>query len=1160
MRYQTRPPQVRRNRFAAALGGLLTMLLAVTAGLAAAPTAGAAEARYSVLVFSKWTNFYHESIPAGIAAIEELGAANDFEVEATDDAAAFTDENLARFDAIIFNNTNSTPESGDLLDADQRAAFQRYVQGGGGWTGLHAASASERDWDWYEGLVGAIFDQHPAIQPGRVKVLDRAHPSTAGLPELWEREEEWYNWIANPTGNVHTLAQIKVRDGIEGLDEGVDHPFSWCQNYDGGRSWFTAGGHASEDFSDELFLDHLLGGIEWAAGAAEGDCSATQTGNFQRIPLVTENLADPFELAVAPDRRVFYIERTGALKIVDQETLAVSTALDFEYTSDMTSQSDGLLGLTLDPAFEENGFLYLLYSDKDEARLNVSRFTVEGDTVDEATEARLLEIPTFRGEGRANSHMAGSLAIDDGGVLYIATGDNTDPFASDGFAPIDERDGRRAWDAQATASNTNDLRGKILRITPQADGSYTIPEGNLFAEGTELTRPEIYVMGMRNPFRITVDSTSGALLVGDYGPDARAANPNRGPEGTVEFDRITEASNRGWPYCTGDNTPFNDYDFATGTSGELFDCGALVNDSPNNTGLTELPPAEPAWVHYAYSESAEFPELGTGGGGPMGGPVYSYDEDNPLITKFPEYFDGKWFTYELTRQWFKTMSVHETDQEFTDPRFEPTQAGDLLSINGIFEDMDWIQPFEAEFGPDGSMYVIDFGEGSGTGRGGSNEGSGIYRIDYVAEGRVPTARVAAAPDSGQGPLEVSFSSEGSGAGEDESVTYEWDFDGDGTTDSTEENPTHVYTENGQYSARLTVTNTDTELAGVAVTTITVGNTRPEVSITLPSHGGLFDFGDTIPFTVEVTDAEDAEIDCSKVIVQSQLGHDDHLHPMDNVTGCQGDITTDQGDSHGPGQNLFAALSAQYQDDGGVDGTPPLVGSAHATLEPKRKEAEHFEQTGGENGGVEVLARDDSSAGSRIGEIEHGDWVAYDPINLTGIDSVTVGVGSAGIGGTLEFRADAPDGELLGSVDVGDTGDWGAVISPTVPLTDPGGPITLYAVFDNPEWTPEGTDLMSVDWLHFNGQGVTKEEISAKVEPTATPGTGTAPLTVEFSAEVTAPEGREIVEHHWEFGDNQYADGESVSHEYTRSGPFTARLTVTDDTGVRTSATVDVSVD
>ncbi|EHR60202.1 ThuA domain-containing protein [Saccharomonospora cyanea] len=1060
------------RRRARALGALLAMLMTVS--VAAALPAGA-QPRFSVLVFSKVTNFYHDSIPAGIAAIEQLGEQHGFEVEATDDASAFTDDNLARFDALVFNNTNSTPDSGDLLDADQRAALQRYVQGGGGWVGLHAASASERDWAWYEGLVGAIFDHHPTPQVGRVKVLDRAHPSTRDLPELWEQHEEWYNWKVNPTGRVHTLAQIKVRDGITGLDEGVDHPYSWCQNYDGGRSWFTAGGHAAEKFSDELFLSHLLGGIEWAAGAKPGDCSATQTGNFQRTVLVDEGLADPFELAVAPDRRVFYIQRTGALKVIDQESMEVTTALDFAYTPEMTSQSDGLLGLTLDPDFAENHHLYLLWSDPEEPRLNLSRFTVSDDnTVDRSSEARLLEIPTFRGEGRANSHMAGSITFDADGNLYVATGDNTDPFASDGFTPIDEREGRRAWDAQGTSANTNDLRGKVLRITPQPDGTYTIPEGNLFEPGTQKTRPEIYVMGLRNPFRITVDPATGALMVGDYGPDARQADPQRGPEGTVEFLRVTEAGNHGWPYCVGDNIPFNDYDFATGTSGEKFDCANPVNDSPNNTGLTELPPAQPAWVWYPYSASQEFPELGTGGGGPMGGPVYDYDPDNPSVTKFPEYFDGKFFAYELTRRWFKVMSVQQEGQTFTDPRFPPAHAGELLSINGIFADMEWIQPFDAHFGPDGSLYVIDFGEGSGTGRGGSNEGSAIYRIDYVADGRLPTAVISASTDSGKAPLEVRFSSDGSAGGDGEPVTFAWDFDGDGTTDSTEANPAHVYTEPGRYTARLTVTSTaNPDLTATAVTTITAGNTRPTVEIVLPPDGGMFEFGDTIPFVVKVKDPEDRRIDCSQVVVQSQLGHDDHLHPMDNVTGCKGEITTDSGDSHGPGQNLYVALSAQYTDRGGKGGVPALTGSAHVTLEPRHKEAEHLEDTGGASGGVEVLSRDGASAGKRLGEIEHGDWVAYDPIHLMGIDSVTLGASSGGLGGTVELRADAPDGPLLGSVEVAPTGGWDTIVEHTVDLADHEGTMTLYVVFTNPGWSPDRPDLLSLDWLQFNGKGVAR---------------------------------------------------------------------------------------
>lgn len=1136
------------------LAVLLALLLAWA--VAASPPAHA-DPQFRVLVFSKVTNFRHDSIPAGVEAIKKMGAENNFEVEATDDSAAFTDANLSRFQAIVFNNTNSTPESGDLLDADQRAALQTYIRGGGGWVGLHSASASERDWDWYGDLVGAVFDQHPAVQTGRIKVLDQAHPSTEGLPDLWERTEEWYNWRLNPTGKVHTLAQIKQRDGITGLTQGVDHPWSWCQNYDGGRSWFTAGGHDPSAFSEPLFVKHLLGGIEWAAGARPGDCSATKTGSFQRSPLVTDGLADPFELAVAPDRRVFFIERTGKLKIVDQENLKVTTALDFEYTPEMTSQSDGLLGLTLDRHFADNNRLYLLYSDKTEKHLNLSRFTVSGSTVDPASEKRLLTIPTWRGEGRANSHMAGSLAMDTKGNLYAATGDNTDPFESDAFAPIDEREGRRAWDAQGTAGNTNDLRGKVLRIHPEDDGTYTVPEGNLFAPGTDKTRPEIYVMGMRNPFRITIDPHDDALMIGDYGPDAKAEVPDRGPEGTVEFNRVTKAGNLGWPYCIGDNIPFNDYDFATKTSGPKFDCGALVNDSPNNTGLRELPPAQPAVVSYAYSASKDFPELGAGGGGPMGGPVYAYDKDNPYKAKFPAYFDKKWFTYELTRQWFKTFSFQQQDQSFENSRFPDAEKGDLLSINSVFADMKWNQPFEAEFGPDGALYVIDFGLGSGTGRGGSNEGSGIYRIDYVQDGRLPTAKAAAGPDNGPAPLTVKFSSEGSGVPDGKPVTYAWDFDGNGTVDSTEANPTHTYRDKGVFTARLTVTGPG-GLEAAAVREITVGNTRPEVTIQQPPNGGMFAFGDTIPFRVKVKDPEDGTIDCERVVVQSQLGHDTHLHPLDNYTGCEGEIVTDTGDSHGPGQNLYAGISAQYEDKG-APGAPALTGSAALTLRPTFREAEHYTATGGANGGAQIGDRADASGGKRLVEIEDGDWISLDPVHLKGIDSVTVGAASGGIGGDVEFRAGSPTGKLLGTAHIPSTGGWGNLVSPTVDLADPGGTTKLYVVFRNPEWTADKADLLALDWLHFNGPGVQRRP-AGSVAVTASPSQGAAPLAMSLKGTASLQAGRTVKSYHWDFGDgSKTADTATVQHTYARKGSYTAHLTVTDDKGHTTTGAVRISV-
>jgi len=1143
----------------------LTLVVAVMLVGTVQVSPAQAAPRFRVLVFSKITNFYHDSIPAGVAAIQKLGADHDFEVVATTDAGAFTDANLAGFDALVFNNTNSTPQSGDLLNAGQRAALQTFIRNGGGWAGIHAASASERDWPWYEGLVGTIFDHHPdfsstgGVFPGRVKVTDRAHPSTKNLPELWERSEEWYNWKTNPTGKVHTLAQIKVRDGIHGLDEGVDHPYSWCQRYDGGRSWYTAGGHSGSSFSEPEFLEHLRYGIEWAAGVVAGDCGATRTDDFTRVGLVTENLADPFELAVAPDRKVYYIQRTGALKVIDQENLQVTTLLDLAYTSSMTSQSDGLIGMTLDRAFATNGWIYLLWSDKVEKRLNLSRFTVTGNSVAMSSEKRLLTIPTFRGEGRANSHMGGSLAMDGAGRLYAAIGDNTDPFDSSGYTPIDERPGRAAWDAQATSGNTNDLRGKILRITPQSDGSYTIPSGNLFAPGTAKTRPEIYAMGMRNPFRVAVDPLTNAVLVGDYGPDARSASADRGPEGTVEFHRITAAGNYGWPYCVGDNTPFNDYDFATSTSGPTFDCDAPVNDSPNNTGLTTLPAAKPALVWYAYSASARFPELGTGGGGPMTGPVYDYDPANPRTTKFPEYFEGKWIVYEFTRQWFKTLSIHQTAQTFRDNRFGATRVGDLQSINPILGAMSWVQPLDVEFGPDGSLYVIDFGSGTGSGRGGSNEGAGIYRIDYVAGGKSPTVKVGVDKDNGPAPLAVTFSSAGSAAGDGSALTYAWDFTNDGSIDSTAASPSHTYATAGRFTARLTVRNTGNGLTSTAVTDVVVGNTRPTVTITVPD-GGFFDFGDKIPYTVTVVDGEDTSVDCSRVVVQTQLGHDGHAHPLDNYTGCSGllDTEADAGDGHGPGQNIYTVITAQYTDGGGPGGAPALVGSTKAQLQPKSKEAEHF--TG--SSGVQVVDRPAARAAKRVGDVDHGDWVSFGPVDLKDIGSVTVGASSAGLGGDVEFRAGSATGPLLGRTTISPTGSWDAVVSPTVPLTDkPSGTFVLYATFANAAQGASAQDLLALDWLRFNGAGV-KREPSGTLSASAAPNAGTGSVAATFTATAAAGPGQTVSGYSWDFGDNsalvQGATTSSTSHTYTR-GNYTARVTVTYSTGETRSSIMSITV-
>ncbi|KAA9373008.1 PKD domain-containing protein, partial [Microbispora cellulosiformans] len=811
---------------------------------------------FKVLVFSKTTGFRHDSIPEGIAAVQKLGQDNNFAVDTTEDSAAFTDANLAQYQAVIFMSTTGDPVS----TQDQKDAFQRYIQKGGGYVGVHAAADSGYDWAWYGKLVGAYFKQHPAIQQATVKVEDPAHPSTTGLPTTWTRTDEWYDYRANPRNTVHVLTSLDEKSYTGGT-MGADHPNTWCQDYDGGRSWYTGLGHLKENYSEANFLKLLLGGIKTASGAVKADCSASQSSSYDKVELDADT-SNPMMLDVAKDGRVFYIDRLGDVKIIKPNGGTVQAA----HLNVFTANESGLLGMALDPAFDTNKWIYLYYSPAGSENVDrLSRFTVNGDTLDLASEKKVMDVPVQRAEC---CHHGGGLVMDPKtGNLWLGTGDNTNPFASDGFAPIDEQSGRSSWDAQRSAGNTNSLSGKLLRIHPEADGTYTIPAGNLFAPGTDKTKPEIYGMGFRNPFRIGIDPKTGNVMLGEYGPDSNSASATRGPQNTVEWNLISKPGNFGWPYCIGNNSPYIDYNFATKQSGSAFNCAAPVNDSPNNTGLTNLPPVTPAtvWYHYA-SDANNFPELS--GGAPMGGPVYRYNADNTSTNKWPAYWDGKAMFGEWNNNAIWSFQLNE-------------DATKLVEMNRILQTLSFKKPMDMKFGPDGALYLIEWGSGFG----GDNADSGVYRIDYTKGVRPPVARATADKTDGPTPLTVKFSSDGSRDPDGKAITYAWDFNGDGTTDSTEANPTFTYTAAGEYNAVLTVTNAD-GLTGKASVVVNAGNTKPEVKVELPPNGAFFEFGDQVKFKVTVTDAEDGTVDCSKVQIQSILGHDTHGHPLDQTTGCE----------------------------------------------------------------------------------------------------------------------------------------------------------------------------------------------------------------------------------------------------------------------------------
>ncbi len=635
-----------------------------------------------VLVFSMTAGFRHASIADGKAALMTLGMENGFAVDSTENPAIFTDEGLAPYDAVIFLSTTQ-----NVLDESQQIAFQRFIQGGGGYVGIHAASDTEYDWPWYGQLVGGYFVNHPAIQEAKLIVEDPSDSSTRHLPATWTHTDEWYNHRMVRT-DLTVLISIDETsyDVGEDTSEGTTHPVSWKHAFDGGRSFYTNLGHQSETWVDPAFLTHVLEGVKWAM---DGDQTSAQTPNESQFSqqVLIENVREPMEIAPLPDGRVLMIERHGSIQLLDPATGINEIVGELPVYSEM---EDGLLGVALDPGFSENGWIYLYYSAPgDTTEQHLSRFHFDGKLVDLASETILLRVPTQRVEC---CHAGGSLAFDSKGNLFVSTGDNTNPFASDGYSPSDETPGRSPWDAQRTSANSRDYRGKILRVHPEEDGTYSIPDGNLFADGVD-GHPEIYIMGDRNPFRISIDSANDWLYWGEVGPDATDPREGRGPAGHDEINQARAAGFFGWPYFVGNNKAYTNYDFVKKQSGEAYDAAAPINDSPNNTGTQTLPPAQPAWIWYPYGESPEFPLYKTGGRTAMAGPVY---HKGALEGGFPAYYEGKLFIYEWMRH---KIFVVTMDKDGNYDYMETFLPSTTLS-----------RPMDLAFGPDGSLFVLEYGE------------------------------------------------------------------------------------------------------------------------------------------------------------------------------------------------------------------------------------------------------------------------------------------------------------------------------------------------------------------------------------------------------------------------------------------------------------------
>jgi len=457
-----------------------------------------------------------------------------------------------------------------------------------------------------------------------------------------------------------------------------------------------------------------------SCSSEQRDLTVPDESRFTKTMLVTGEFFEPIDMTILPNMDVLIVQRRGEILRYDNETAELSQAgfLDvfFETDAEGVNAEEGVVGIERDPDFESNGYIYIFYSPIDTAVNRLSRFVYDNDELNMDSETVVLELYSQRD---ICCHTGGSIAFDSEGLLYLSTGDNSTPFNQpqseftlDGYAPLDARPGFEQYDARRSSGNANDLRGKILRIRLNDDGTYSIPEGNLYPEGMEGTRPEIYVQGTRNPYSISVDPKTGFLYWGEIGPDAREDNSgHRGPIGYDEINQAREAGHYGWPFFVGNNYAYNDYDYATGTSGRQFDPENPINDSPNNTGIRELPPAQPALIWYPYTESEEFPQVGTGGRNAMVGPVYHADL-YPQETRLPGYFDGKLFIFDWIRNWVKVVTL--------------SPEGGYVAMEPFMGGTEFNAVIDMETGPDGKLYMLEYGRGWFA----ANPDAGLVRIDY----------------------------------------------------------------------------------------------------------------------------------------------------------------------------------------------------------------------------------------------------------------------------------------------------------------------------------------------------------------------------------------------------------------------------------------------
>lgn len=934
------------------------------------------------------------------------------------------------FDIIVYNMCYSEISDTDLIESIVAMHYEKGIPA----MVIHCAMHSLRNntTAWFD-FIGVRTRVHEAERSFIVENLAPEHPIMRPFPDRWQTPAGELYMIEAVGPNTEVLAQAY------GVDTQKYHPVIWTNEHQGIRVFGTTIGHHNVTMQHPTYLDMVSRGMMWAVdrwdAIDEIVVEAVYTG-------ADGPMREPAVIDFAPDGTIFFAERRGQ---VNQLNPVTGERIElFETPLDVyLGNEHGLMGMAVEPGFDfnEKNHIYILYSPADDWDSNyLSRFEYRFDEngkpyLDRDSETIIRDILTWHG----SYHPGGDVRFGPDGKLYISLGDNTNPFESSGYAPIDRRPGRQYFNALGTSSNPLDLRGKVIRINP--DG--TVPEDNPFYGNPDYL-DEIWVLGLRNPYRIHIDPVTGWVLIGDNGPDAGGLSANRGPAGIASWKLAHEPGMHfGWPQCHGPNIPYYDWDFATNRStGQLFDCSEMA----------------PSLVWMTYSQTSQFPQLRSGGMSPISGVILREPSpDAPY--QWRDHHLNHWYAADFSRGFVTRFTLEEGgtkvpehsnwyDHDFVPgPNYNQVPAPDL-DVE-IWLDQ-FINPIDFRQSPDGALYLISYG----TTWNAPNENAAIYRIYNKTEPDPPAVQVSAEPWSGQAPLTVTFSAVGADGGADEITAYEWNF-GDGAT-ATGSTVTHTYTEEGVYNATVQVTGSYNNVGTSDPVMVVVGNTAPELNIENPLPGAIYELGQTVALQGSASDAEDGDLPANalqwEVIAVATIDGKLEREVVLQTTGTEAQFTTNR-DGLNWDTDLSYIVRLTATDSEGLSDT------VERTVRYARLQA----QLADEVHGFTLEPTDDTDGGIHAVTGEDGTYIAFHGVNLTGRSLMFVRGKSDG-GVLLALTIDDPEGEPVAVVPMQAGSQWGAIAMPL--------PADLEGVHDlYLNVLQIGSGRAAINWVQLVGPGL-----------------------------------------------------------------------------------------